>query len=417
MTPSTCWSRLVRALSVAVTALFVLPAETSVACPFCDAPSLTLAEMVDQSDVVLLVEWSGGTEPDGESAGETEYAVVRALGSGTRAFEKGDTVSLPRYRPGEQGELSLLTAIDERGLEWDPPTAVDEVIVRYIEMAPAREQPITERLAYYLTHLESPEQAIANDAYAEFANSPYDEIVKVRKEFQRERLRRWIESDETPPNRIALYGLLLGLCGIAEDARFLQGRVLEPTTEFRLGIEGIMSGYVLLTGEPGLRRIEQSKFEAEALVDEDGNPVLDPEGRPLPVPVSEVYSAMQVLRFLHRYEEELVGSDRLHQSMRLLLDHPGLADSAIADLARWKDWSVIDRLVNLYGTTGFEVGAAKRAIIGYLVAATRDVPKEPDVAPGEHVDEANAALESLRERDRETVDQALRFLQPLVRPE
>ena len=34
--------------------------------------------------------------------------------------------------------------------------------------------------------------------------------------------------------------------------------------------------------------------------------------------------------------------------MRLLLDNPDFADQVIPDLARWEDWSVMDRLVEMF---------------------------------------------------------------------
>lgn len=386
------------------------------ACPFCNAPSLTLAEMVDQSDAVLLVEWAGGKRPEGEMPGETTYRVVRALKNGTRTFQAGDPVTLVRYRPGEEGELSLLTGTEVRTLEWSPPMPVDETIVRYIEKAPSPKTPTTERLAYYLDFLEFPEETIASDAYGEFANAPYDDIKKLRDKLPRERLRRWIQSDEIPPTRMGLYGLLLGLCGNRDDAAAMEEIILKPTTEFRLGIEGVMSGYVLITGTRGLEVIERTKFTAKFVRDQSGNPVLDDDGEPEPVPFSETYAGMQALRFLQQYEKGVVPSERLNASMRLLLDRPELSDLVIADLARWKDWSVTNRLVELYGTEGYEVGAVKRAIIRYLTAATRDLPAEKGAEPGPHVARAARGLAALRKRDPETVAETEKFLELLLGP-
>lgn len=403
-----------RSLSTAV-AILVLAAPV-LACPFCDAPSLTLAEVLDQSEVVLLAEWAGGTKPEGETVGTTEYRVVNVTKGPEGTFDEGDRVSLVRYRPGMQGELVLLTGTQGRKLEWDPPMPVTKSIYQYIVRAPKPELPWSERLPYYVDFLEFPDQTIASDAYGEFANAPYDDIADLRKIYSPERLRGWLTSDETPPTRRGLYGLLLGLCGGADDERVMAEMVFAPTTEFRLGIEGVMSGYLLLTGDRGLKRIEESKFLSEYLMDANGKPLLDSDGEPQPVPFSETYAAMQALRFLWQYTDGVVPRERIKQSMRLLLDKPNLVDLVIADLARWKDWSVIERLTKLYGAEDYEAGAIKRAIIRYLTAATRDVPKEPSEKAGPHVTMATACLAELRKRDPETVIETERFLRLLSGP-
>ncbi len=390
------------AVAALVVASLLATSRPSFACPFCEAPSRTLSELVDESDVVLVAEWAGGRQRQGNVPGETDYKVVRVIENGTRTFQKGDTVTIVRFREGEKGELVLLTGIEQRGLEWDPPMPVDETLLRYVEQAPKPDRPTVERLEYFLGFLEFPNQEVSNDAYAEFANSPYDEIVKLRAKFPRERLRKWIQSDATPPTRLGLYGLLLGLCGTAEDARAMQAMVLEPTTEFRLGIEGVMAGYVLLTGERGLRVIEETKFKAKLLTDADGNPILDADGDPEPVPFSETYAGLQTLRFLQEYESGVIPQERLNQSMRLLIDRAELADIVIADLARWKDWSNIGRIVKLYGTKGYDSGAVKRAVLRYLLAAER--------APGPQAARATAAIAYLAKRDPKFVPEAIEFI-------
>jgi hypothetical protein len=336
------------------------------------------------------------------------------LKSTAEGFEPGAKVSLVRYRPGRKGDLFLLTGTMSRTLEWDPPMPVTETVYEYIAKAPAPKLAVVERLPYYLDYLEFPDQTIASDAYGEFANAPYEDIAALAGDFPRDRLRQWVSSDETTPTRLGLYGLMLGLCGDGSDAALMATKVFQPTTDFRLGIEGVMSGYLLIAGERGLDRLEQAKFVETQLRDADGKPLLDDEGQPQPVPFSETYAAMQALRFMWQYAEGVIPTARLQQSMRLLLDRPELADLVIADLARWKDWTLIDRLVAMYGAEGYDVGATKRAIIRYLVAATRDVAKEGPT--GAHVELAKAGLAELRKRDPATVAETERFLELLMGP-
>jgi hypothetical protein len=64
--------------------------------------------------------------------------------------------------------------------------------------------------------------------------------------------------------------------------------------------------------------------------------------------------------------------------MRILLDRPELADLVIADLSRWQDWQVQDRLMTLYGSPEYDVPSIKRAIIRYMLVSTKNDPPKND---------------------------------------
>jgi hypothetical protein len=134
--------------------------------------------------------------------------------------------------------------------------------------------------------------------------------------------------------------------------------------EFRLGIDGVMGGYLLLKGPAGLDVVDKAKF-------------LDKK-----VPFSETYAALQALRFMWQYGDDRISKERLRASMRLLLDRPELSDIVIADLARWKDWTVQDRLRGMYGQEAYDVPSVKRAIVRYMFASTKDTGDKPAADKG-----------------------------------
>jgi hypothetical protein len=292
---------------------------------------------------------------------------------------------------------------------------------------------------------------ISNDAYGEFANAPYADITQLSESLPREKVRGWITNKDTPATRMGLYGLLIGLCGNNDDAKIIEKRILKETEDFRLGIDGLMSGYLLLTGDKGLSVLDEHKLKNRD------------------VPFSETYAAMQALRFMWKYSEGRIEKSRLRASMRILLDRPELADLVIADLARWKDWEIQDRLMALYiqalasvpdeeesessdddakkeeaseetekadldavykkmwaSVTGgrkwegagkhgeaFNVPSIKRAIVRYMLVSTKDVPDEAtsgkeSVIP-EHAVKGQKYVDMLRKLDEKTVAQAERF--------
>ena len=408
-------------------AAFLVAATTAAACPFCAAPSLTLSEQVNQADVAVVAEWAAAQEADADNAASTTFRVVRPL-KGGESLDQSEPVKTVVYRAGEPGDLFLLLASFEddakaddaagddasgdeaaeaeggdaadgdsegqaagaapRPLRWSGPVEITAAVAEYLDAAPAVDAPEQERLAYYLKFLEDADETVATDAYSEFAGAPYDAVVPLAEQMDTAKLRRWLTDEDVTPTRLGLYGMMLGLSGDESDAAAMLEIINTPTDEFRLGIDGIMGGYILLTGEEGLSEIEQSKLLARD------------------IPFNETYAAMQALRFLWKYAEGTVPKERLRQSMRLLLQRPDMADLVIADLARWKDWSLVDSLDGLYDAEGFEMPAIKRAIIRYYLTATKTKKDAPS-------DEVKAAaeekLEALKEADPKTYESAVRF--------
>ncbi len=385
---------IVIALTWLVLAFFVLfGASPAWSCPFCSAPSLTLSEQLAGSQAAVLVQWSSGKEADKEAGfvGSTTYEIVEIVRDESKSLKKGDPLTLERYRVAKSGELFLLFGSVNQGLvEWSSPLEVTEASFQYVSRAPSKESPIVERLAYYMKYLQNPDEFIANDAYAEFANAPYDDIVLLSGQMPREKLREWLSDPDVSPTRIGLYGLMLGLCGKPEDVEFLQKKVVEKTDSFRLGIDGVMGGYLLLAGPAGLKVIEETKLAN------------------LDTPFSETFAAMQALRFMWQYSKGKIPQDELRAAMRSLLKRPNLADLVIVDLARWNDWSIMDQLMELYDNESYQVPSVKRAIVRFMLIAEKDPNASAEPVP-EHVTKAKANLAVLREKDPKTVKAAERF--------
>lgn len=385
-------------------------ATTLSACPLCEAPVQTLSEQLDMADAVVLVKWLGGTLPDEETAGTTEFEVVEVTRQNGKLIKPGDKISLVRYRAANPGDLFLLTGTKARTLEWNPPTEVTESSYEFLKNLPELTLPTTERLRYFVTFLEHPESMVANDAYGEFAKAPWADIVKLSDELPRKKLRQWVGDPDVAATRLGLYGLLLGLCGDAQDAELMAQRIVDPTNEdFRLGIDGVMSGYLLITRNQGLELLAETKLRPKYQQGPDGQFLLDKKGNKRLVPFSETYAAMQALRFMWTYGDNRISKDDLRGAMRVLLDRPELTDLVIADLARWKDWSVQDHLVQLYGQEGYDIPSIKRAIVRYLYYCSKDVDEGVEELP-EHAVKAKAHLAELEKRDPKTVSEAKRFL-------
>jgi hypothetical protein len=317
------------------------------------------------------------------------FAIRDVLRDQTDRLKQGQSLTLDSYREGNAGDPFLILGSGESAIDWDPPLPMSEAAVRYVRAAPAPTAPAPERLEYALRFLDDSDPVITNDAFTEFAAAKYDDVKLVAAGVTPQRVRAWLADPKCDPLRIGFFGMLLGIVGSQDDAPFLEARILEPV-EFRSGSDGLISGYLLLTREAGLDLIDRTKLR-------------DPEAVGL-----EKSAAMNALRFLWTYAPECIPQERLRASMRLMLDYPPLVDVAIVDLARWQDWSVMDRLVAQYGRGSDADPALNRKIVGYLLAAERAKPKGGSADTPAHVRKAKEHLAQLRRDDPETVREAER---------
>lgn len=386
------WRRWWLALAVLLP-LWAMPAS---ACPFCSAPAMTLGERYGRAEVVLVVLRTGEEKPTPDKNGRTTFQVVQSLREqANQRWKVGDAVTLEHLVPGSEGERFLLLGTTTEKLAWDTPVPLTNTLLKYILEGPRSGGDAAARLTYFLRFLEHSEQTIANDAYAEFANARYEDIVRIAPQIPREKTRSWLLVDEQHPgkreHRFGLYGLLLGLCGNESDARFLEERILEEPEDMRLGIDGMMAGYLLLKGEAGLAVIERAKLRNSEAIEE------------------ETYAALQAIRFLWTYAPSRVPPARLMAALRILLDKPQFAELAIRDLARCKDWSIQGRLLDAYEKGHVDGAREKRVILGYFFAASHDVNSNAGGEVPEHVRQARAALARLKKLDPETYKQAEKF--------
>ncbi len=351
----------------------------AVACPFCTALEPTLSQQRAQAQVVLLAE----NETAGSEA-TTELRIHRVIVGGPRAAA-GQLVRVPVDRAGKPGSLLLAfgdgKATDALAdLRWRV-LPVTETSYAYFARLPASATPTAERLRYFARYLENSDPLIAQDAYLEFGHARFDEVASVIDALSAEQLRRWIGADAVPQSRKGFYGLALGLATDpatrAANAAFLKQQILTPDDDFRAGFDGLLGGYLLLTGVDGLRLLDERILANPKAADGD------------------VRHALVALRFYHEYGHE-IPADRLRQSLRQVLMRPEFAAAAITDLARWKDWNALPTIVPLYGKAAYATPTTRQAIVGYLLACGQPA--------------AERALAELRRQDPQGVDAAEQVL-------
>lgn len=411
---------------IALALCAALVAVRASACPNCGPPRPALSEQIAEADTVVLIRWVAAQKPperdpaggvpefpaedaSPSEVGSTTYEIVRVAKGGDETVRPGGRIELVKYRSGKPGDLYLLTGARRQTaagrVDWDFPVEITEAGFAYLEKAPSPDLPSGQRLAYFLKYLEFPDPLVAADAFQEFANAPYEDLHPLVDQMPRDRLRKWIVDDQIVPTRLNLYGMMLGLCGNDEDKELLKKKILAASDGPRPDMPGIMSGYLTLAGEEGLALLEEEKLKPRYVEVKLADGTVKQQNA---VPFHETFAALKTLQFMWDYEKDRIPRERLKQAMRIVLEQTELADFAIADLARWKDWEIQDRVMALYGAKGYEAAAIKRAIIGYFLACVRDMPAGA-TQPPPHVVKARAHLEELRKRDPKLVSDVERF--------
>ena len=374
------------------------------ACPYCPPTDATLSEKVSEADAVCLVKFLSSENGEELSMQTTSLEIVGLI-KPTPPYKVGETIEIPIGVTAKAGDLFLLIGQRKEGLmDWALPVEMDDESLAYVQQAPSPEVPAkATRLLYFLNCLGNSNPIISNDAFGEFARAELEDV------------QRMIEQLPTDPNkknsranvRRAFYGMLLGFCGNDDDAQFLEQKLLAPIDprKNRLGIEGIMAGYLLLNGEPGLKQIVAMKIDALPVDLADDDPRL-----------VDLNAVRMTLSFLWDYRRSQFSENGLRAAMRRFLDRPEFADMAVIDLARWKDWSVLDRLINEFGHAPWETRSAQEKIVAYALSCRKDVPASAGDQLPEQARKAQIFLDSLDPNLVQSVKRASGGLSPAAKP-
>jgi hypothetical protein len=357
-------------------------AAVAAACPFCTAVKPSLSERIAGSRQAALVEITNDT-PEQLRCEVAKQLLTDSTAAAAKPWSTGRQFTLPKrvvMGTSKLGQLALLMAIggdDAAKTTWEV-IPLDEVSFAYLARAPARRQPTSERLPYYARFLESANRMVAEDAYYEFGAAPFDEVAQIAHLLPMAKMRQWVADPAVAESRRGFYGLALGLAKSDADRPANEGvltRLVDARADdFRAGFDGILGGYLLLTGAEGIKHLDKRWLS---------NPQ---------APIGDLRHAATALRFMHEFGTDVVPAPEIARAMRSFLTRPELAAAAIVDLARWQDWDACAEVAALFDQKPFADAATTRAIVGYLSACPLPA--------------AAQALTHLREQDPQRVAEA-----------
>jgi hypothetical protein len=337
-----------------IVALISIDLPSTSACPFCSATAQTLRQDMQSMDVVGLGTLVPSSEADINGNGQFELIKVWR---GDSLVANNQKIEAPYFGPGKSDKKFLLLGIGTEEVLWSSPLPVSEAAENYLEAVSQLKDEGPSRLRFFLQYLESSEPMLARDAYEEFAQAPYDEVKAIRDALDRKQLIAWCQDINIAPDRKRLYFTLLGICGTQEDTAFLEDILRAETPEGRAGLDACIGCYLTLKGEAGLPLINELFLKNHQC------------------PYPDTYAAVMALRF-HGTEGGVIDRSKVVQSMRLMLERDEFADLVIPDLARWEDWSQIDRLVKLFEDAKQGTSWVRVPVVNYLRACPLPEAKE-----------------------------------------
>ena len=421
------WMRGVLPVGLIVAAISAW-ADAARACPFCSATQQTLGEELKSADAAVLAELIKAPPPydptkdngasfrglDPEMNNAT-FRIVEKLTGGENLLTT-ETIEVPYFGPADKDKLFLITGIRTDRLDWTTPLPLSEAAEEYVRKLPALPEQGADRLDFFQEYLEHEDPMLAQDAYDEFARAPYDAVIGLKDRMDHDRIVAWINDVELAPSRRRLYLTMLGVCGQDGDLAMLEYYMSPTEAHFKTAADlSLASGGAAIPSlfRPALyeaaeryERLKKQGLDAMiacylTLKGADGLPLVedlflkDPNGD-----FKDIFSAIYALRF-HGEETDIIPRQRLIESMRLVLDNPTFADQVIADLSRWEDWGVMDRLAKMFKEAD-ENSYVRQPVATYMFIASEqggDVGKRAE----KHLDE-------LRNVDEQAVDDAERNL-------
>lgn len=313
-------------------------------CPFCSAVSQTLRQEMSAMDTVAIAKIVPGSATESDA----KFSIASVI-SGQDLVRNSQEVTINYFGKPEEGQQFLVMGVDPPDLLWSSPLPVTEVAIRYIKAINALPDNNLERLKFFIDYLEHPEPLLARDAYDEFASAPYAEIKQLKPLMDRKTLLEWIQDKDLAPDRKRLYLVMLGVCGEESDADLLEKMLRSEDPNRRAGLDAMIACYATLKGEKGLKLIDELFLENKKSQ------------------YADTYAAIMALRF-HGTDGGVIEKDRVLESMRLILDRPELADLVIPDLARWEDWTQIEKLAELFKSADEKSSWVRVPVINYLRA-------------------------------------------------
>jgi hypothetical protein len=298
--------------------------------------------------------------PGDVGKGSSQFQIKTVLKSDSWLGNK-TALEIPHYipvsDPKDPPKYLLFCDLVKGDLDMFRGVSVGPEAAAYIKgLLAAESQGTAAVLRHCFDYLEHADKELAADAFLEFARATDADIAGAAPKLSAEKLRGWLKDPNTPEERLGLYALMLGGCGGDADARLLRKMIDEPTDRTARAFDGLLGGYIRMN--PG----EGWDLALAILKDQKQ-------------PFTIRFAVVRMLRFYHAWKPDDT-HDRVMQGMATILRQSDIADFAVEDLRRWKEWDLTGDVLALYGKKGYDAPLMQRALVRYALTCTRPEAKK-----------------------------------------
>jgi len=329
------------------------------ACPFCSAASQTFSEELATMDVAViakLVKLPPQSNKPGDDIQKATFEVTQVI-KGDGLVKEKEKVETLYFGEGTVGKPFLVMGISPPQTMWSTPLPLTDSGMKYLTDLMKLPKEGAERLVFFQQYLEDADEMLARDAYDEFARAPYAQLKAIKDQLHHDQVVAWIKNSDIPASRRRLYLVILGITGTPADLPMIEEFMTSSDRKAKSGLDALIACYLTLKGEAGLPLVEKL-FLANDKAD-----------------YADTYAAIMAIRF-HGSEGGVIDAKKLVKALHPMLQRPELADLVIPDLAKWEDWSVMDRLFELYKTANDKNSWVRVPVVNYLRACPLPKAKE-----------------------------------------
>ncbi len=356
----------------------VLACGVALACPFCNAQGTTLgAEFAGADMIVLATVESAIRDPEDASKNSSTLKILKML-KPHPAFKDAKTLTVSRYITKGSKERDyqyiLFCYVYSDPLDAAAATVASTAVFTnyrnvtvdayrgddipekskmpdYLEATQKlQNKPTIDRLAFYFENLESNELFISGDAYNEWGFAEYKDVRALAPKLPTDTILKWMRDPATLGSRLGLYALLIGHSGKKEYAAELRKLLDNPDGKYGAGLDGLLAGYTLLDPKAGWEYLLSlaSDRKKDFLIRA---------------------AAMRSLRFFHDERPDIIKPEQILTAFKELLAQDDIADMAIDDLRKWRNFDLTDEIFRYAELESHSVGIVKRAMLKYALVA------------------------------------------------
>jgi hypothetical protein len=300
----------------------------------------TLAKAIGDVDVAVIARLvarpaSGRTTASQGGPPIATFEIVEVL-KGAKLIAAGKQIKVAYFHDDPIGTECLIGGVKPPAIEWTGGLVLSPRSHKYLVdlMKLPADEP--QRLIYFMDYLGDKEELLDSDSRDEFRLASTSALKAIREKMPHDELVTLVQNRDAPPSYRRVYLRMLGICGTARDVPMIERLLGENEPRFKTSLDGLVVCYLWLRGEDGLPFVEKLFLEKNS-------------------DLNNMQSIVVALRALGNEEKGPIPVDRIARSMRRVLDHPRVADQVIVDLARWQDWSVVDRVAELFNSTDKDV--------------------------------------------------------------